>query len=228
MKQIINSLPLDIIPHPNGFIVVSPDGKDDRGKLKISFRFFDFTVNKATRVKRNFYAEQKFGPAFSEIASQIKDYITCAVCEGPQGFTNVVFPTGEIGIFDYMGTLIWTGDLSYHDCAVRSCAPDDNNLWCAVPDQNAIVRYSKKLQRVDFRIGGAETTAIGRPMAVTRYGNDLYVCCKATKSIKKINLDNYVAEDYKKFEEPVLRYFRTCGHEIVVLSSGVYMLEDEQ
>ena len=226
MKRLIKITPLDIIPHPDGFIVVLPAGKNSNGKLKISFRLFNFKDKKIETITRNYYIECKFGEAFEEIASQIKDYITCTVAEGPQGFTNVVFPTGEIGIFDYLGTLIWTGDLSYHDSAVRGCAPDGNDMWCAVPDQNAIVRYSKKLQRVDFRIGGAQTTAIGRPMSVEKYVNDLYVCCKSTMNIKKISLDNYVASDYKSFEEPVLRYLRTAGLEIVVLSSGVYLLEN--
>lgn len=227
MRQLLNYMPLDIVPHPEGFIIVVPDGKDQNGKLKISFRFYNFTTKKATKVKRNFYAQYKFGRSYIEIASQIKDYITCSVCEGPKDFINVVFPTGEIGVFDYLGTLIWTGDLSYHDSAVRSCAPEDNFIWCAVPDQNAIVRYSKKLQRIDFRIGGADQTSIGRPMSVSRIGNDLFVCCKTSMNIKKINLDNYVATDYKKFEEPVLRYLRVAGEEVVVLSSGIYLLDKE-
>ena len=227
MKQLIDSMPLDIIPHSSGFVVVAPSGKDERGKLRISFKLYNFNTRKVEKVQRSFYAECKFGKAYAEIISQIKDYITCSVCECPNSFINVVFPTGEMGVFDYLGTLIWTGDLSYHDFPVRSCAPDENNIWCAVPDQNAIVRYSKKLQRVDFRIGGAETTAIGRPMSVTRYDNELYVCCKSSMNIKKISLQNYVAEDYKKFEEPVLRYFKTCGEEVIVMPSGVYLLDKE-
>ena len=227
MKQLLNYMPLDIVPHPEGFIIVIPDGKDENGRLRISFRFYNFTTKKAQRVKRNFYSQHKFGRAYIEIASQIKDYITCSVCEGPTDFINVVFPTGEMGVFDCVGNLTWTGDLSYHECPVRSCAPEENYIWCCVPDQNAIVRYSKKLQRIDFRIGGADQTAIGRPMSVSRIGNNLYVCCKSSMNIKKISLDNYVATDYKKFEEPVLRYLRVAGEEVVVLSSGVYLLDKE-
>ena len=137
----------------------------------------------------------------------------------------MVYPTGEMGIFDYNGTLIWTGDLSYHGSSVRSCAPEENSIWCCVPDQNAVVRYSKKLQRIDFRIGGATTTDIGRPMSVSRIGNDLFVCCKTARAIKKISLTNYVTTDYKKFEEPVLRYMRVAGREVVVLTSGIYILD---
>ncbi|MBP5273153.1 MAG: hypothetical protein ILO43_09355, partial [Clostridia bacterium] len=94
------------------------------------------------------------------------------------------------------------------------------------PDQNAIVRYSTKLERVDFRIGGVDTLAFGRPMSVSRYGDDLFVCCKTSNNIKKISLKNYTSEDYKKFEEGVLRYLRIGDSEIVVLNSGIYLLDD--
>ncbi|MBQ6752301.1 MAG: hypothetical protein IJR10_00830 [Clostridia bacterium] len=225
MKQLMSHTPLDIIPHPEGFIIAIPDGRDERGKIKVAFRFFNFTTHKVQKVKKNFYAQYKFGRGYVEIVQQVKDYLTCTVCEGPEGFINVVYPTGEIGVFDYNGTLIWTGDLSYHDSPVRSCAPEDNSIWCCVPDQNAVVRYSKKLQRIDFRIGGASTTDIGRPMAVSRIGNELFVCCKNARAIKKVSLKNYVTTDYKKFEEPVLRYMRVAGQEVVVLSSGIYILD---
>ena len=225
MKQLMKFLPLDIVPHPEGFIVVIPDGHDERGKTQISFRFFNFTTHKVQKVTRSFYAQYKFGHGYVEILQQVKDYITCSVCEGPKDIINIVYPTGEFGIFECTGNLLFTGDLSYHDSPVRSCAPEDEFIWTCVPDQNAIVRYSKKLERIDFRIGGANTTAIGRPMAISRIGNDLYVCCKSSKNIKKVDLENYVATDYKKFEEPVLRYMRIQNSEVVVLSSGVYLLD---
>lgn len=227
MKQILNHMPLDIVPTPDGFVIVEADGKDENGKLKISFLYYNLETLIVQRVKKDFFCACKFGPAYAELTSQIQDYISCAVCESPKDFTNLVFPTGEMGIFDVTGTLIWTGDLLYHDCTLRSCAPDDTNIWCAVPDQNAIVRYSTKLQRVDFRIGGVDTSALGRPMSVSRIDNDLYVCCKTSQNIKKINLDTYTATDYKKFEEGVLRYLRIGEKEIVVLSSGIYLLDAE-
>ncbi len=227
MKQILDHMPLDIVAHPDGFVVVDTDGKDENGKLKISFKFYNLNTFMVQRVKKDFFCACKFGPAYEQIVEQVQDYISCATCESPATFENLVFPTGEMGIFDVNGTLIWTGDLLYHDCALRSCAPDGDYIWCAVPDQNAIVRYSKDLQRVDFRIGGVDTSALGRPMSVVRFEDDLYVCCKASQNIKKISLSNFDATDYKKFEEGVLRYLRIGENEVVVLSSGVYLLDGE-
>ncbi|MDO5448968.1 MAG: hypothetical protein Q4F70_05110, partial [Clostridia bacterium] len=70
MKQLMSRTPLDIIPHPEGFIIVIPDGRDAHGKMKISYRFFNFTTRKIQKVKRNFYAQYKFGRGYVEIVQQ--------------------------------------------------------------------------------------------------------------------------------------------------------------
>ncbi len=226
MKQILDYMPLDVVAHPDGFVIIEPNEKDADGRLRVSFWFFDLTTMVAQKVKKSFYSECKFGPSYPEITKQINDYISCAVCQNPRDYANVVFPTGEMGIFDPQGTLLETGDLLYHDCALRSCAPEGKHLWCACPDQNAIVRYNKKLNRIDFRIGGLNTPAFGRPMSITRYGKDLYVCCKSSNNIKKVSLKDYTVETYRDFTEPVLRYFKIREKEIVVLNSGIYLLDE--
>lgn len=225
MKEILDHMPLDIVPHPEGFVIVEPEDKDENGRLRISFWFYNLHSMTVQKVKRNFYAACKFGAASHMITEQINDYISCAVCSTPDDSFCVVFPTGEMGIFSKEGELSWTGDLSYHNCSVRSCAPDGSNVWFAVPDQNAIVRYSTKLERVDFRIGGINTMALGRPMSVARYGDKLYVCCKTSQNIKQVRLDNYSMTEYAHFEDGVLRYLRIASYEIVVLNSGVFLLD---
>lgn len=228
MKQVLNYMPLDIVPHPDGFVIIEPNEKDENGRLRVSFWFFDLKTMVVQKVKKSFYHECKFGPAYREIVKQINDYISCAVCENPRHFMNVIFPTGEMGIFDNRGTLTWTGDLLYHGSTLRSCAPEGKNLWCAVPDQNAIVRYNKDLGRIDFRIGGQKTQAFGRPMSVSRYENSLFVCCKNSHNIKQVDLNNFTVADYKVFGEPVFRYLRIGADEVVVLSSGIYLLDQKK
>ena len=228
MKQILNYMPLDIVPHPDGFVIIEPNERDENGRLRVSFWFYDLKTMVVQKVKKSFYSECKFGPAHAEITKQINDYISCAVCENPRDYRNVIFPTGEMGIFDTKGSLIWTGDLLYHGSTLRSAAPEGKNLWCAVPDQNAIVRYNRKLERIDFRIGGRKTNAFGRPMSITRYGKKLYVCCKTSQNIKQVALKDYTVEEYCSFEEPVLRYLRIGEQEIVVLSSGIYLLDEQE
>lgn len=224
MKQLFKGKPLDIILYPGGFVLVLTARDPLSGTRKPLFKFFDLNHGKVRDIEKDDYLNAKFGPAYDEITSQIKDYVSCAVTSYKNKLIHVVYPTGELGTFDYTGTLIWTGDLTYHDSPVRSCAVDGKFIWCAVPDQNAVVRYSPKLERVDFRIGGINTTAFGRPMAVTIYDDNLYVCNKTSNNLKIVSLDNFVVTDYRNFEEPVLRYLQFKNKEIVVLSSGVYIL----
>ena len=33
MKQILDYMPLDIVPHPEGFVIIEPDKKDDVSEL---------------------------------------------------------------------------------------------------------------------------------------------------------------------------------------------------
>jgi len=225
MKKILDHMPLDIVPHPDGFVIVEPEEVEDGGRLKISFWLYNLRTMVVQRVRMPFYAETKFGPAYDEIISQLNDYINCSVCETPKDFFNIVYTTGEIGIFDITGTLTWTGDLSYHNCTVRGCAPDGKNIWFCVPDQNAIVRYSTNDQRIDFRIGGLDSTTLGRPLSLSRYEDDLYVCCKSSCNIKRVSLEHYTMDDYRQFDESVLRYLQVADMEIVVLDSGIYVLD---
>ena len=225
MKQILNTMPLDIVPHPEGFIIVEPEQQKENGKIIIRFWLYNLRTMRVRKIKKELYLACKFGPAYNEITKQLSDYLSCAVCETPENSFNIVYPTGEIGIFDIEGTLKWTGDLLYHNCSIRSCAPDGNNLWCAVPDQNAIIKYATDAERIDFRIGGDNTDVFGRPMSISRYGNDLYVCCKSSNNIKRVSLSDNTVSEYKCFEEGVLLYLRIVGKEIVVLNSGIYLLD---
>ncbi|MEG1614835.1 MAG: hypothetical protein RR343_05065, partial [Oscillospiraceae bacterium] len=215
---------LDIIPFPKGFVIVMGDSRDSKGNFKVTFKAFDFALNELTHITKSVYLLNKFGPAYKSIADQIGDYVSCAAGILPNKKVQIVYPTGEMGTFDVDGTLLWTGDLIYHDSPVRSAAVDDKYIWCTVPKHNSIIRYSPTLKKVDFRIGGEKSSVFGRPMSICKVDNNLYVCNKGSLNISCVNLDNFVVSEYKTFDEPVLRYFQTLNKEIVVLASGVYIL----
>ncbi|NCC86255.1 MAG: hypothetical protein EOM05_00080 [Clostridia bacterium] len=224
MKQIIDIKPLDIIPFPKGFIIVKVDGRDSKGNLKIAFLAFDISSNQLTHSTKSVYLLTKFGPAFKSISEQIGDYISCSAGILPNKRTHVVYPTGEMGTFDVEGTLLWTGDLIYHDSPVRSIAVDDKFIWCCVPNYNSIIRYSPSLKKVDFRIGNEKSNVFGKPMSISKVDNHLYICNKNSHSISQVSLENFAISEYKKFDEPVLRYINIQNVEVVVLSSGIYIL----
>lgn len=224
MKKILDIKPLDIIPFPKGFIIVKGDRRDADGNFRVSFMGYDISSNQLTHITKSVYLLNKLGSAYKSIADQIGDYVSCAVAILPNKKVHVVYPTGEMGTFDVDGTLLWTGDLIYHDSPVRSAAVDDKYIWCTVPKHNSIIRYSPTLKKVDFRIGGEKSSVFSKPMSVCKIDNYLYICNKGSSSINRVDLSNFVVSDYRNFDEPVLRYFETMGTEVVVLSSGVYIL----
>lgn len=224
MKQIFSFKPLDIIPFQKGFIFVRVDGKDNNGNIKIGFYTYDISTGRVNHSTKSVYMRSKFGNAFKPIVDTIGDYISCAASTLENKKIHIVYPTGEMGTFDHDGNLVWTGDLLYHECAIRSLAVDKKHIWCAVPNFNSIIRYSPINKKVDFRIGGEQSKVFGKPMAISKYDNSLYVCNKNSCNITAVNLDNFVVTEYRAFDEPILRYFRTKNKEVVVLSSGIYIL----
>lgn len=224
MKKILDIKPLDIIPFPKGFIIVKGDTRDENGNFRVTFMGYDISSNQLTHITKSVYLLNKFGSAFKSISDQIGDYVSCASVTLPNKKVHIVYPTGEMGTFDSDGTLLWTGDLIYHDSPVRSAAVDDKFIWCAVPKHNSIIRYSPALKKVDFRIGGDNSSVFGKPMSITKSENSLYICNKNSCNISHVDLSNFVVSEYRAFDEPVLRYFQILEHEVVVLSSGVYIL----
>lgn len=224
MKEILPIKPLDIIPFQKGFLIVSAEGKDADGNVKLAFMAYDTTTGKLNPVTKSVYMLNKFGTAYKEIVEQIVDYVSCSTGFLGNNLTHIVYPTGEMGTFGKDGTLLWTGDLMYHDSPVRSIAVDGKYIWCAVPDQNCIIRYSLNLKKVEFRIGGTKSNVFDKPMSVYKSDNLLYVCNKNSCNIKTVNLDNYEVHDYKLFDSAVLRYFQVNNMEIVTLSTGIFII----
>jgi hypothetical protein len=136
----------------------------------------------------------------------------------------VAYTTGELGLFDEKGNLYWTGDLQYRDCPVSGVASEKKYLWCVVPDNNSVVRYSPVTEKIVLRIGGDSSTAFMHPISIKNYNDVLYICNHQSCKIRTIDLKNYTVSDYKEFEEPIYKYIRTNDREIVELESGVYML----
>lgn len=221
MKLILDNIPLDTVLHPSGlcFVLLT-----DKLSKRIGFNLYNFKTKRLVRIKKSDYLQCKFGPSFEKIVSQMKDYLTCSVEINDEGYVNVIYPTGEMGIFNKNGLLVWSGDLSYHDKPVQTVALEKNNIWTVCPEENAIVRYKTNLKRVDFRIGGKNVPAFSYPCAVRYYDDKLFVCCKDTGRIKSINLDDFVINSYLAFDYEIYNYIRHKDKEIVVLSSGTYVI----
>lgn len=223
MKKLMDIDIADIVPFSKGIIVARKDVLKS-GKTKISFFTYDVKLERPTASTRGAYLLNKFGENYEEIEKQLSDFIYCEAAILPNKHVAVVYPSGEIGLFNDKGELYWTGDLQYKGCSVSGVAPEGKYLWCVVPDNNCIIRYSPVSEKIVLRIGGDSSTAFLNPVSLSTYDNKLYICNYQSKKIRTVNLKDFSVADYKLFDEPVFRYIRTNDKELVELESGVYML----
>lgn len=223
MKKIVDFEIADMIPFSCGIIFSKKELLPDN-KWKVTFYGFDVEKLRNAPVTRSVYLLNKFGNGYKRIVSEIGDYLNCDADNFSGNSTVIVYPTGETGVFDFEGKNVWSGDLLYHGFPVQDVASDGNQIWCTVPEQNAIISYSIMHKKFYMRIGGESSTAFNDPVSISKHGDELFVCNAGSYKIRTVNLKDYSVRDFRTFDEPVRRYVRACGKEIVQLDSGVYIL----
>lgn len=223
MLKIVSLDIVDLISFPSGVLFVLKENLENDA-VKVSFYSFDIATKSIATVTKNAYLLTKFGSSYAPIAKQLGDYVSCDTAKLWNGQTFIIYSTGEIGIFDEKGELLYTGDLKYKDLPARDVTTDNNYIWSVVPAGNMIVKYSLLQNRVVMRIGGDNSTTFSNPVSIEEYDGYLYVCNQDTCKIKRVKLTDFSVDEYKEFDEPVYKYLRVGTNEFVVLESGVYML----
>ena len=223
MIKIIGRAISDIIRHPSG-AVIAISGVDPNSPSTLSYFVFNVHTRTVDRVKSDTYLECKFGPEWPAVTLRLSDTVACSCAPLEDGGAFVIYTNGDTGVFDEFGTLSGTGRLLYRGEPAMGAAPQGNDVWCCVPRNNLIVRYNVARDLVVMRIGGTDQTSFGRPVDVSAEDGKLFVCAHGSRAIKTVDMTDYSVSDLYEFSEPVFRYIRSGGHEIVALASGVYML----
>ena len=223
MKRILESVPLDIIPYPDGFLYIARENGFKK-QNSIVFRAFEAESMAFFNVSKKAYFMCKFGPAYEQVCRQLSDLVSCESALLGKSGSAVIYPGGELGFFTRSGELTTTSELTYHDHFARSIAPDGDGFWSVVPNGNSVIKYSPRLCRVVFRIGSSTSNTFERPVSLSRSESFLFVCNERGCNVRSVNLETYAVRDHRRFAEPVYRYFRSAKKEFAVLSSGVYVL----
>ena len=224
MESVFSGEILNITPFKKGFVFAAK-GETADGRLVANFYGYDAVNNKFTHIKKSVFLKIKFGFEYEEIAEQLGDYVSCDVGFLSDNKIMAIFPNGEYNIFNSDGYLNVSSQLTYHGNSVCDIAVDGPYIWCAVPDENAIIKYSPREGRILLRIGGGETTAFEKPCAVTLMGSTLYICNQASRKIRTLNIQTNSVRDYRVFTEQVYKYINVLGREFVWLKSGLYVLD---
>mgnify|MGYP003531791816 CR=1 FL=1 len=159
-----------------------------------------------------------------DIAKALGDFVTCDTIDLTNSTKAVCYPDGEFRILGSIGETVSEHRVEYLDNPARSPVVNGTDLWFVVPDSNAIINYSIKHNRIEFRIGSPKEKAFCHPIDISIYDNKLFICNAYSYKIKTISLDNYTVADYCIFNEPVTKYFRVKDIEYAVMQSGVYSL----
>lgn len=223
MRKIIDFETYGLLPIAEGFLFIKPEVLPD-GKVKGQFFGFDARAERTVQITKWVYFQAKFGEAYKEISSQIKDYVSCSTDILSNSHTVLLYPDGDLGIFNGKGTAVWTGELKYNGEPVQGVAADGKTFWSVVPTLNAIVCYATDERRVQMRIGGGKSTAFSQPSDIVKYADKLYISNAGSNKVRTISLSNYAVSDYLEFDEPVKKYFIASGKEFVLLDSGLYVL----
>lgn len=223
MKRLMEFVPLDIIPYPEGFLYIARENRFKR-EDSVVFRAFEAESRAFFNVSKRAYFMCKFGPAYEEVCRQLSDLVTCESALMGKSGSAVIYPGGELGFFTKDGELSSTAQLTYHDNFARGIAMDRDGFWSVVPNGNSVIKYSPRLRRVVFRIGSSTSSTFERPVHISRSESFLYVCNEQGCNVRSVNMETYAVKDHRRFAEPVYRYFRSAKREFAVLSSGVYIL----
>ncbi|MCM1544946.1 MAG: hypothetical protein NC110_06565 [Ruminococcus sp.] len=224
MESVFSGEILNITPFKKGFVFATKAETDD-GRLVANFYGYDAINDKFTHIKKSVFLKVKFGYEYEDIAKQLGDYVSCDIGFLADNKIMAIFPNGEYNIFNPDGSLNVSSQLTYHGASVCDIAVDGQYIWCAVPDENAIIKYSPREGRILLRVGGGETTAFEKPCAVTLMGNTLYICNQASRKIRTLNTQTNSVRDYRVFNEKVYKYINVMGREFVWLRSGLYVLD---
>ncbi|MDR1630583.1 MAG: hypothetical protein LBS36_10295, partial [Oscillospiraceae bacterium] len=202
MTKVISIKLIDVISFSKGLVFVRKEALQNES-FKVSFFNYDIDTQKIAPVTKSVYLLNKFGSSFSPIAQQLGDYVSCAAGKLPDGNAIVIYPTGEMGVFDPSGELFWTGDLFYRDAPARDVAIENKHIWCTVPDHNCIIRYSTVVNKIVMRIGGDDSGTFGNPVAISAFDNKLFICNQGSRLINTVDLENFSVKTYRRFDEPV-------------------------
>ena len=223
VQKLFNADLLDIVPVERGFIYACKETLPDGGEA-IAFYNYNQQIDIFEKIPVRTYINLKFGDNGADLARTLRDFVTCDVVSLSGSTKAVCYPDGSFKMLGTMGEIISEHKVEYLENPARSPIVYGADLWFVVPDSNAIINYSIKHNRIEFRIGSPKEKAFCHPIDLSFYDDKLFICNAYSYKIRTLSLKDYTVNDYCIFNEPVFKYFRVRDVEYAVMQSGVYSL----
>ena len=214
---------LDLFTTDDGFVYACREVTDS-GEKTAGFFTYNMHADLFERIPITEYIADKYGEQGFALARSLGDFMTCSLRSISSVSNLASYADGTVKVFDNNGFITETRKVKYENCPACSPEPVGRDLWFTVPEANAVINYSLKYNRIEFRIGGRKEGAFAHPSSLSLYDGRLYVCNASSYNIKTIDLDTYNVNSFYVFNEPVYKYFRVKDTEFAQLKSGIYKL----
>ncbi len=223
VQKLFNADLLDIFPIERGFVYACKETLAN-GNQAVAFYHYNQEVDIFEKIPVLTYINYKFGATQFDVARTLGNFVTCDVVPITASTKIVSYADGTIKVLGSAGEIVSEDKVEYLDNPACSPAVNGADIWFVVPESNAIINYSIKHSRIEFRIGSAKDKTFCHPSNISVYDNKLFICNTNSYKIRTIDLTNYTVADYQLFNEPIYKYFRVKGTEYAVLKSGIYSL----
>lgn len=224
VQKLFNADLLDIFAVEQGFVYACKEKLAD-GNEAVAFYHYDQSADIFDRISVPAYINYKYGKCIYDVPRVLGNFVTCDVVNLTPSTKAVCYGDGTLKVIGSAGETVSECKVQYLDNPACSPAVNGGDLWLVVPDSNAIINYSVKHNRIEFRVGSTKDKTFTHPTSVAIYDNKLFICNAYSYKIRTIDLTNYKVADYCLFNEPVYKYFRSKNTEYAVLQSGVYSLD---
>ncbi|MBQ9530939.1 MAG: hypothetical protein IJR70_02590 [Eubacterium sp.] len=221
MEKITNKEIIDVVKFSDDkLIFVQRNPMSDPTQFKADYYIINFSTGVREVVTKKAYLLKKFGAAHEKICETISDFIKCQAMILKDKSVLVVFPNGQIGLFDGEGNLMWNKELSYNNSPVFSLAEDEDAFWCVCKDENSVMRYSTDNFTVDIRIGSKEAQTFAQPIFLSADEKYVYVCCG--NRVRRIDKQSLIVDDINDYYPNLNRFYRFKDVSIICCSDGLY------
>lgn len=223
--KISNKEIIDVVKYSSTkAIIVEKMPLAEFGQYKLNYFVLNFENGQKEVITKNAYLLKKFGSSFQKITEAIANYAECDSAILTNRNILVVFPNGQLGMFDSNGELMWNNEISYNESIVNGLAVDGDYFWSCCKDENCVIRYNTENINVDIRVGSKDAETFIRPSFVSADDNNIYVCCNSVK-VRKINKSNFTVSDVKEYTN-LKKFYKYNEFSIICTTDGAYIDKD--